>query len=587
MDKYKGHEDSIEMLVKIDKTKSLGNNLIIQILVISFFVFLVASCNPTIEQPTSSQLDLAQPTITSPTPDLSNELTPTPTSLQRTRSPSNEFQTNSTSRPPTPTGISDDLIPPDRIAVNETQEAYEFALLGTPSPTPTIDAPLTENGPWLVDKFHEDLIMMNLDGKGLTRMYIDTHWSFPWPKSSSSGGKWLALEIGNRPDSWDSPNLENFPDNLAIRLLQLPPGQVEKTIPLISSEMILKLKQVEDYMPFPTIIHALFSSPMLWSPDRRYLAFVAALDGPSSDLYVYDTITDQIRRLTDGPNQAWLMSWSPDSRWILHAEAESYATHTILIGGHPRVKAVWVASPDGNQVRKVYDVDNEITQFQVWLSPSVYIEQRSMDYTNDQFNIHTVDIHSGEMTVIYPCFGSFTGITSGGDIIFWSAEYYETMKYNPQFACNNRLPSGFYVFRDGKSFPLPQNLSEAKWNSALEKFLLKTPKGIEIWDLSGQLTISFPEESCKPTVSPDGQWLAFFSPCDEDYQGNRRIRFYNSKGDLLQEYSMKFDDFFWNPDSSGIFFQYGKELWFLFQQDDEAILIHPDSGMYMPLVVSK
>lgn len=36
----------------------------------------------------------------------------------------------------------------------------------------------------------------------------------------------------------------------------------------------------------------------LWSPDGRYLAIVGAIEGPSSDLYVFDTQTQRFQRLT-------------------------------------------------------------------------------------------------------------------------------------------------------------------------------------------------------------------------------------------------------------------------------------------------
>src|SRR4030067_911426 len=43
---------------------------------------------------------------------------------------------------------------------------------------------------------------------------------------------------------------------------------------------------------------------LAWSPDGRTLAYVAAVDGPSADGYVYDTVPAAGRRLTDGPHQA-------------------------------------------------------------------------------------------------------------------------------------------------------------------------------------------------------------------------------------------------------------------------------------------
>jgi hypothetical protein len=592
---------------KFDCFGSFGKNVLVRIILMCFFAVLITACNTAVEQTESTQSGSPQPTFTSPFPTSIAECTPTSASAQWTPTPTNTFQLSSTPKPPAPTRISDELDPANITAVIETGTAYRYALLQTPSPTitltpaPTLAVPLNENGPWLVDSSLEGLLFMNLDGTGLTQLAINGDWSFHWPKSSAFSEKWVALETGKRPGYTDV-NLNNFPDDLAYRLLQIPSGQFERTIPLISSKLVAEIRQVEYWMPFPTIIHALASSPIQWSPDGRYLAFIAALDGPSSDLYVYDTARDRIRRLTDGPNEAYIMSWSPDSQWILHAEVTSYATHTVLIGGRPRATAVWVASPDGSQVRKVHDVDDEVVQFQGWLSPNVYVEQMIMDYENYQFNINTVDIRSGKMTSIYPCFGSFAGLTTEGDIIFRSEGYTDTMKYNPQYACSDPLPSGYYVFRDGNSFSLPQFPTRymPKWNEALKKFIAWTSEETEIWDLSGQLITAFPQEKCYPLVSPDGKWFAFWYPCDKDYERERRIRFYNPEGEMLQEYFMKadcsywnpdtplkVDCLYWNPDSSGTFLQDRDQLWFLSPQNGGSVLIHPDSGMRFPIVVGE
>jgi Tol biopolymer transport system component len=58
-----------------------------------------------------------------------------------------------------------------------------------------------------------------------------------------------------------------------------------------------------------------------WSPDGRYVAFGAARDGPSVDLYIYDIQTDAIQRLSDEPDHIVVFGWSPDSQWIVYAEA--------------------------------------------------------------------------------------------------------------------------------------------------------------------------------------------------------------------------------------------------------------------------
>jgi hypothetical protein len=45
------------------------------------------------------------------------------------------------------------------------------------------------------------------------------------------------------------------------------------------------------------------------------------LEGLSSDVYVYDSQRETIRRLTDGPEQIQSISWSPNGNWIVHSSA--------------------------------------------------------------------------------------------------------------------------------------------------------------------------------------------------------------------------------------------------------------------------
>jgi hypothetical protein len=594
MDKYKGFEDGVEMLVKMSEKGPLGKRGCIQILVMSSFALLAVSCSSSGGQTEPTQSELVQPTFAPSSLNLPTERIPTSTPTRPTTTPTNAFQASSTPRPPAPTEIPDELSPADMPAIRETQEAYKRVLLLTPSPTSTLDVPLNEDGPWLVGRTLEDVIAMNLDGTGLARLTVNPgpHSPYPGPQSGTiiASGNWLALTIGEHPDSREGLNPENAPYDLAIQLLQFPPGKFDRVIPLLSTELILQLKQeeVKPVWTFPNVFYTLLNSPILWSPDGRYLAFVAALDGPSSDLYVYDTATDQIRRLTSGPNEAFLLSWSPDSQWILHVEATSYSTRTVLTSAYPRAKAVWIASPDGNQVRKIYEADDEMILIQGWLSPSVYVEQTYIDYSPYHTNIRTVDILTGKSTPIFPCFGSVIDTTTDGDIVFWSFGYDEDWIYKySQYTCEDPLPEGFYALKDGNMIPVSYDPEKAHWKETLEKFIVYSPGGIEIWDLSGQLTMAFSQGNCDPEVSPDRQWLAFWSPCGKNLQHSENILLYNSQGDFVKDYDLQVDRFSWKQDSSGIYFEVGDQLWFQSLQDDEPVLIHPDSGIYPPIVVGE
>ncbi len=88
-----------------------------------------------------------------------------------------------------------------------------------------------------------------------------------------------------------------------------------------------------------------------WSPDGRYLAFAAALENQenqSSDLYLYDAQTRNTLRLTSGPDSVSLISWSPDSEWIIMGELHE--------SPYPYTTSLWAVSPANGEIRKLYSL---------------------------------------------------------------------------------------------------------------------------------------------------------------------------------------------------------------------------------------
>ncbi len=63
------------------------------------------------------------------------------------------------------------------------------------------------------------------------------------------------------------------------------------------------------------------------------------MDGPSSDLYLYDLEAKTIRRMSDGPEEIRWIEWSPDGQWIMHGSnyntgaGEVYTTHAAALDG--------------------------------------------------------------------------------------------------------------------------------------------------------------------------------------------------------------------------------------------------------------
>jgi hypothetical protein len=110
-----------------------------------------------------------------------------------------------------------------------------------------------------------------------------------------------------------------------------------------------------------------------WSPDGRYLAFVAAIEGPSSDLYIYDSLQDKIERRSSGPNQAAEPIWSPNGDGIIHYEYEYYPIDIEPYAVAPR--ALWWAPLDGGKLLRFADsrMGESWPMFGGWLSDARFM----------------------------------------------------------------------------------------------------------------------------------------------------------------------------------------------------------------------
>ena len=145
-------------------------------------------------------------------------------------------------------------------------------------------------------------------------------------------------------------------------------------------------------------IPAAWTAPV-WSPDGRYLAFLGAIDGPSSDLYVFDTKTEKVYRLTTGVNQAAEPIWSPDSQWIVHEEIYD-------LRDDDGYSAYWASRPDGSENRWLYDPHGG-QEILFWADESRFYVAEPW-WTGD-VALRLVDLDANEVFFVFDMFGDYDG----------------------------------------------------------------------------------------------------------------------------------------------------------------------------------
>jgi hypothetical protein len=277
----------------------------------------------------------------------------------------------------------------------------------TAAPSPSTIS-LAVNGPWLVTYGLQGLAASNLDGSALTILQ-----SAPpiWPeldlraRTGISPAGWLALRTADEAES---------ALHASLTLFRLPAATPVREIPLVAAAWQEQLQRDDAAAELGMTledVEGMIQSPMFrprWSPRGEDLAFAAILDGPSFDLYVYDGVTDTIRRLSDGPTHSVVIGWSPDGYWIVHEEAER-AEAAIDPSSRTPAREVWATSWDGRSRRLLYRVpEGEGAQGMVgWISPTVMVVDSISPY--GVRNLRKVDLATGTVTTV------------NGGTIYWAA----------------------------------------------------------------------------------------------------------------------------------------------------------------------
>lgn len=476
-------------------------------------------------------------------------------------------------------------IDPDSVTVSVSR-SEATPVIATESPVSPIPDALDPEGPWLIGINGEDrLIALNTDGTGPTALGHQPFWdSYPdvRPGIELSGTGWIAVRTS--ASTWPDP-----PSDISLDLFRLPAVQPIRRIPLFSQEIAARMGDVGKHLqPYDTepivgpnwryevLYLAVLAErdPPRWSPDGRYLAFVGAIDGPSADVYVYDAQTDQVRRLTDGPDQAALMGWSPDSRWIIHAAASSYMlADGGDIGGFP-ADAVWAVAPDGTALRRLYE-PGRVDLILGWLSDTVFLVEEWSGYIF-LHDLRSVDLDTGAEQMHY--LGKFYNsvLAPGPEIVVvdavsdWPSE-------------DEYFPGGLQLVPLDGGGPTQlhpgietHNARWIEWFPQLDRFFAGGFGPPYLFTSSGEITHTFEDERGRPAVSPDGSWLIF----DEERE-RPGLRLYRSDGRLDRVISEENAfNFVWLPDSAGLYYLVkagdSNRLMVVAIPDGEPVLVHPN-----------
>lgn len=399
--------------------------------------------------------------------------------------------------------------------------------------TPTVKPIAPIDGPWLVYPAVDAnaLIAYDLDAKVMIEIPL------PEPIITSD------LERGLSPDGHTlvvRAGSEFNTDELGIYRIDLPSATVTQLTPLLSITNQRKLVNEKGSRVFQTLEAVTREDGLAWSPDGRYLAFIAALEYNSADLYVLDLEKGRLERLNGVYSQSASPFWSPGSNWLVTQELEDFDAETgwrsesvtgLRFPGYDGQNTLYL--PAKNSVEEV---------FLGWANAQSFLSysRTSMNLTAlRQVNVDTLSVG-----VIYA--------EAFSQAAFDSVSGALTIALDETQALDQGKISGVYL-RQAESavFELQQAgaWSALAWDPG-GVFVASGQQGVSVITPEGNAILLTGESGL--SVSPSGNWMIGWGDGDTKESGARLYQ--SPSGNLLQSLTdLQVTSIFWQPDSKAFF----------------------------------
>lgn len=191
-----------------------------------------------------------------------------------------------------------------------------------------------------------DICTINPDGTDRQRVTRTPDITERWP-TWSWDGKWIAFAPFNPSKLvMTDPNGDN--ETLLIKHYQnssrpaWSPGGTKIARANVQKLYILDIITGEEKKIWPLGVNTLGYRDPAWSPDGREIAFASlSKQGNQRDIYVTNIAGDQVRRLTNHPDEDHAPAWSPDGRRIAF-----YSNRGNLAG-------IFVVDADGANLKRL------------------------------------------------------------------------------------------------------------------------------------------------------------------------------------------------------------------------------------------
>jgi dipeptidyl aminopeptidase/acylaminoacyl peptidase len=319
----------------------------------------------------------------------------------------------------------------------------------------------------------------------------------------------------------------------------------------VSQEAWDKLVQIETTIKDPGSLH--------WSNKGDKLAFSAALDGTSTDVYVVDNTLQNITRLTSGSKtQAVKLGWSPDDKYVIH-QAASFINPGTRSGPGMDTSGMWVAETNGQSVYQILSGDDYLIR---WSSnEEILTGSWNMDCPLASFRLRETNVRTREIITILSGMFDEADVDPETKTILVSTGVKE--EYLGYLSCPELIDPGVYLFEHDVNLPnkleyftedlFPEPI-KVYWSKIINRFILETPEGVRFVNTTGEVsTPVFINATSNinlryiPSISPYGQyWI--FNPIEESGLWIR-----SEDGTIKKIFDKEVCGISWRPDGKAFF----------------------------------
>lgn len=412
-------------------------------------------------------------------------------------------------------------------AESATPTPTELSATATPKPTIPVD------GPWVVLPAPQPgtLWAYDLDaGVTLEITLPEPIFTEDLVDGLSPDGHTLVVRAGSELNT----------DELALYKIDLPSTTVTKLTPLLSLTVQRKIVNQEGTRAFDTLRAVTAADGLAWSPDGRYLAFSAALEFTSSDLYLWNAETGSLERLNGLYSHSATPVWSPGGTWLVVQEMGEYSDEA---GWRSEVVS-GLRVPSFNDQNTLYlpATGSQGEVFLGWLNAQTLM---SYSQTADgPVDLRQVNAETFQKSVLLA--GSFSLAALDPD----SASY--AFSLNEEQALEKDLLSGVYLVKGGSGVRTLQMVGD--WSGLVAEpggmFIASGTKGLIGFSTEGSAFTLADERMA--SISPSGNWMVAWGT---DEGGETGARLYQSpSGRVLQQLTdLPVQAVIWQPDSTGFF----------------------------------